>query len=73
MNPALLAIIELLLGTAENFVPMFIHNPNSGKIEGVIATVLNSVVTQIPVAAPASAPAPAPVKFGLPPQPKIGG
>ena len=59
MNPALLAIIELLIGTAENIVPLFIHNPKSNKVEGIIATVLNSVVPQLPSIL--SPPPPAPV------------
>ena len=60
MNPALLAIIELLIGTAENIVPLFIHNPKSNKIEGIIATVLNSVVPQLPsvISPPPAAPVP---------------
>ena len=56
MNPTLLAIIELLIGTAENIVPLFIHNPKSNAIEGVIATVVNSVMEQGPVALAPPAP-----------------
>lgn len=60
MNPALLAIIELLLGTAENVIPLFIHNPKSNAVEGVIATVLNSVVPQLPAIIPPVPAAPVP-------------
>jgi hypothetical protein len=34
----LMLIIGALLGTAEETIPIFIHNPESQKIEGVIVT-----------------------------------
>lgn len=34
-----------LLGTAESIVPVFIHNPDSQKIEGVVAVSANNLFT----------------------------
>lgn len=50
----LLAILKLILGTAEAIVPIFIHNPDSQKVEAVVVTTLNGVMTGL--AAPATAP-----------------
>jgi hypothetical protein len=44
MNPTWLKIFELVLGTAETVVPIFIHNPNSQKVEGVIVSTLPGVI-----------------------------
>jgi hypothetical protein len=40
-------IFEAILGTAEQIVPIFIHNPKSGQIEGVIVSTLNSVLAGV--------------------------
>ena len=37
------AIFAAILGEAEQIVPVFIHNPKSQQIEGVIVTTLNGV------------------------------
>lgn len=46
MNPA--TIIQLVLagiGLAEQVAPVFIHNPNSQKLETIIFTDLNAVLS----------------------------
>jgi hypothetical protein len=54
----LLNIIEALLGTAEEIVPVFIHNPKTQKLEGVIVTTANTVFQELGTgAAPATKPA----------------
>lgn len=40
----LLNILELILGTAEKIVPVFIHNPKSQQIEGVVISTVNGVL-----------------------------
>jgi len=40
-------ILGLFLGTAESIVPVFIHNPESQKIEGVIMTSANNLFSTI--------------------------
>ena len=40
----LLQIIQTVFGIAEEIVPVFIHNPTSQKIEGVIVTTLNGAL-----------------------------
>jgi hypothetical protein len=69
-NMKMLQILELILGTAESVVPIFIHNPKTQQIEGVIATTLNGALSAFPVsaslAAPVAAPA-APVPEATPP------
>jgi len=63
-----LTFLGLFLGTAETIVPIFIHNPESQQIEGVIMTATNNLFTTIlqlqananASAVPAPAPAPAP-------------
>jgi len=37
-------IVTLILGEAEQIVPIFIHNPQSQKIEGIVVTTVNSAV-----------------------------
>ena len=37
-------IFELILGTAESIVPIFIHNPQSQKIEAMIVTSANNAL-----------------------------
>lgn len=39
-----LKIIEAIIGVGEEIVPIFIHNPKSRKIEGVIVSTLNGVL-----------------------------
>lgn len=51
--PSWLKIITAILGEAEQVVPIFIHNPKSEKIEGVVVTTLNSVLAGLPTTAPA--------------------
>lgn len=38
-------ILQLVLGTAETIVPIFIHNPQSQKVEAIIATTANNAVS----------------------------
>jgi hypothetical protein len=38
-------IFALILGSAEQVVPIFIHNPKSQQIEGVIVSTLNGVLS----------------------------
>lgn len=40
-------IIALITGAAENVVPIFIHNPTSQKIEGVIIGDVNAVLSAL--------------------------
>lgn len=40
----LLQIIQAIIGISEEIVPVFIHNPTSQKIEGVIVTTLNGAL-----------------------------
>lgn len=47
----LLNIIEALLGTAEEIVPVFIHNAKTQKLEGVIVTTANTVFAELGTAA----------------------
>jgi hypothetical protein len=37
-------IFELILGVGETVVPIFIHNPKSQAIEGVVVTTLNEAL-----------------------------
>lgn len=39
-----LKIFAAILGEAEQIVPIFIHNPKSQQIEGVIVTTLNGAL-----------------------------
>lgn len=39
--------LGLFLGTAESIVPIFIHNPESKKIEGVVMTATNNLFSTI--------------------------
>lgn len=54
----LLQVLELLLGTAERIVPIFVHNPKSQQIEGVIVGTVNGVVAGLQTPEPAAAPVP---------------
>ena len=38
-----LKLIQLIIGTAESIVPIFIHNPKSQQIEAAIITTVNAV------------------------------
>jgi hypothetical protein len=40
-----LQIIEDIIGVGEEIVPLFIHNPQSQKIEGVVVSNLNGILT----------------------------
>ena len=40
----LMQLLTLILGAAENVVPIFIHNPQSQKIEGVVIGTVNGVL-----------------------------
>lgn len=58
----LLQIIQAILGISEEIVPVFIHNPTSQKIEGVIVTTLNGALgLASPAVTNAATPTPAPV------------
>lgn len=39
-----LKIFQAILGEAEQIVPIFIHNPKSQQVEGVIVTTLNGAL-----------------------------
>jgi hypothetical protein len=50
-------IFALILGSAEQVVPIFIHNPKSQQIEGVIVSTLNGVLSGLAApTAPATPP-----------------
>lgn len=57
MNLNWLAILKLVLPLAEDVVPIFIHNPESKQIEGVVVTTLNGLLqlNAAPPALPATA------------------
>ena len=66
-----LTFLGLFLGTAETIVPIFIHNPQSQQIEGVVMTSTNNLFTtilQLQQAANtvAEVPTTAPVAVGAP-------
>lgn len=52
----LLAIFAAILGEAEQIVPMFIHNPNSQRIEGIVVTTLNGAFSAFAQAAAPATP-----------------
>lgn len=57
-------IILAALGAAEEIVPIFIHNPQSQKVEAVIVTTVNHAVLALAppqASTPASQPASGPV------------
>jgi hypothetical protein len=59
MNSNLLAIFQLILGEAEQIIPIFIHNPKSQQIEGIVVTTVNAATAALagavqPVVKPAS-------------------
>lgn len=41
-------LLKLLLVAAEEIVPIFIHNPQSQKVEAVILSTANAVVSALP-------------------------
>ncbi len=43
----LIDILKLILGEAEAIVPIFIHNPKSQQIEGIVVTTVNSAVNAL--------------------------
>lgn len=55
-----LQLILAILGEAEQIVPIFIHNPKSQQIEGIVVTTVNAAVNTL---------APALVALGQPPAP----
>lgn len=40
-------VLGFFLGTAESIVPIFIHNPESQKVEGVVMTTTNNLFSTI--------------------------
>jgi hypothetical protein len=55
-----LQIISMILGEAEQILPIFIHNPKSQKIEAIVMTTAETAVAALataPVPAPAATPA----------------
>lgn len=40
----LLSLLKLILGEAESIIPIFIHNPKSQQIEGVVVGTVNGVL-----------------------------
>lgn len=46
------SIVSALLGLAEEVIPVFIHNPKSQKIEGVVLTTANAVASEFGVSVP---------------------
>jgi hypothetical protein len=55
-----LTLIELILGSAEAVVPIFIHNPQSQKIEAIVVTTANDAIATLAASSLAAAAAPAP-------------
>ena len=53
----LLKLLALILGTAEEVVPIFIHNPQSQKIEGIVIGTVNGVLQGLIPATPPTPPA----------------
>lgn len=47
MPTTILEIIGLILGAGESLVPVFIHNPKSQAIEGVIVSTANAVYSEM--------------------------
>lgn len=50
------AIFSAILGIAEEVIPVFIHNPKSQKIEGVVLTTANAVASEFGVSPAAPTP-----------------
>jgi hypothetical protein len=73
MSSSLKSLIVQILGetvvAAEEIVPLFIHNPVSQKIEGVVVTTLNGVLTNLMTGATATPAAVAPATTPVPPAP----
>lgn len=42
-----LSIFKLILGEAETIIPIFIHNPKSQQIEGIIVTTANAAINGV--------------------------
>jgi hypothetical protein len=62
----ILSLIGLILGTAETIIPIFLHNPKSQQVEGVIFTTANNLFNELsslklPVPPPTPATPPATV------------
>lgn len=58
----LMQFLQLLFGEAEQIVPMFIHNPQSQKVEGIVVGTLGGLLAgfgNILTPPPAATPAPA--------------
>lgn len=56
-----LQLVQLLFGAAESIVPVFVHNPQSQKIEAVVVTTVDHVLEGLASAPAVSAtPSPAP-------------
>lgn len=55
-----LKIFQAILGEAEQIVPIFIHNPKSQQVEGVIVTTLNGALQGLASTGAAAPAAPAP-------------
>lgn len=54
------SIFKAILGEAEAIVPIFIHNPKSQQIEGIVVTTLNGALSALQpggAANPANTPA----------------
>lgn len=45
--PTWLQVIFGIIGEAETVIPIFIHNPKSQQIEGIIVTAGNGLLTQL--------------------------
>lgn len=60
-----LAIFEAIIGIGEEILPIFIHNPKSQKIEGIIVTTANAGLAAVAAATNTTAPvAPSTIPVG---------
>jgi hypothetical protein len=55
----LLQLIETIIGVGEEVIPIFIHNPKSQKIEGIVIGTVNGILSGLAPAAPATPATPA--------------
>lgn len=46
----LLQLFQMILGLGEEIVPIFVHNPNSQKIEGIVVTTANAAIAALQTA-----------------------
>ena len=44
----LATLLKILLATAEEIIPIFIHNPQTQKVEAVVLSTANAVMLSLP-------------------------